>query len=541
MRPDSVAPCSSRSRLYAALLLCVGLAALFGNASSVKADELTGQEEARAIYEQLGGGTRMQASDQPTYAMPDQPTVYLTFDDGPSNATPKVLDILKDNGIQATFFVLGKQAEEHPDLIKRILNEGHRIGNHSYDHVYKKLYSSFDDFWGQVRRTEGILNDIAGIRPRMVRAPGGTITNFDSFYYYYMDDAGYIMEDWNMDSGDSAGVGIPASKIVANVKKGRTYRQSVLLMHDGIGHGESAKAMPEIIKYFKNRGFAFGLLTPDVQPIQFRVGKVKWERSESFDAFFRHEEEAEQVRESWAAEEDEGTVEKEGHDDGDGSGLSAGISIDPTDNGDGATTGRQATVSEATYGVSGDKENGKAIVSANSDHAPEHTTDQPPLTVYAGTRPIRFGGGECELHNGQFYVSLRKLIEGEGGKVTWDNATRSAAIQYGLISAEYELAQHTIWQQSPGLTDRVERFADMRLHNGMLMVPLRRTAELLGDYVSDYAVSDQNREVTLNAGGGHRLDFYWNLRDNPPEERINHDLTSRKPQRDIVRNGFIKQ
>ncbi|MCC2686185.1 MAG: polysaccharide deacetylase, partial [Paenibacillaceae bacterium] len=300
MRIDSVSPCYSR--LCAALLLCLGLAALFGNASIVKADEDSGQDEARAIYEQLDGGAKVQAGDQPTYAAPDQPTVYLTFDDGPSNVTPKVLDILKDNGIQATFFVLGKQAEEHPDLIKRILDEGHQIGNHSYDHVYKNLYSSFDDFWDQVQRTEGILNDIAGIRPRMMRAPGGTATNFDSYYFYYMDEAGYIMEDWNMDSGDSAGVGIPASKIIANVKKGRTYKQSVLLMHDGIGHGESAKALPEIIQYFKDRGFAFGLLTPDVQPIQFRVGKVKWKRSESFDAFTRHEQEAEQMRETWAAE-----------------------------------------------------------------------------------------------------------------------------------------------------------------------------------------------------------------------------------------------
>jgi hypothetical protein len=351
-----------------------------------------------------------------------------------------------------------------------------------------------------------------------------------------MDEAGYIMEDWNMDSGDSAGVGIPASKIVANVKKGRTYPQSVLLMHDGIGHGESAKALPEIIQYFKDRGFAFGLLTPDVQPIQFRIGKVKWKRNESFDAFTAHEQEAEQVRETWTVEAGEGGDGAGGASTANGDvngGSSADVPEAPSDK------SNSDTVTEATYGVAEEAGKGAAVGtelgkassettpgkdrSGNSCSTSEQGTDPLPLTVYAGTKPIRFGSGECELHNGQYYVSLRKLVEGEGGKVTWDNATRSADVKYGMISVEYELTQQTIWQQFPGQTDHVERFADMRLRNGTLLVPLRRTAELLGDYVNGYTVKDQEREVTLNVGWGQRLGFYWSLRANPPE-----------PLRDIV-------
>ncbi|WP_233354745.1 polysaccharide deacetylase family protein [Paenibacillus sp. JZ16] len=107
------------------------------------------------------------------YKKQSDKTVYLTFDDGPSDLTLDVLDILKREGIKGTFFVLGKEAETRPEIINRIYEEGHVIGNHTYDHRYDELYGHFQDFWGQIKKTEEIIRLITGERPQLVRAPGG--------------------------------------------------------------------------------------------------------------------------------------------------------------------------------------------------------------------------------------------------------------------------------------------------------------------------------------------------------------------------------
>lgn len=114
------------------------------------------------------------ASNTTKKAAPVSPkTVYLTFDDGPSDLTGQVLDILKKNKIGATFFVLGEQVKKYPQLISRIYEEGHAIGNHTYDHNYTELYQSFPAFWDQIKETEEEIHLITGERPQLVRAPGG--------------------------------------------------------------------------------------------------------------------------------------------------------------------------------------------------------------------------------------------------------------------------------------------------------------------------------------------------------------------------------
>ncbi|WP_193726664.1 polysaccharide deacetylase [Paenibacillus guangzhouensis] len=204
-------------------------------------------------------------------------TVYLTFDDGPSKNTSEVLDILAKEKIKATFFVLGQQAAEHPDLVKRIVQEGHQLGNHSYNHAYKPLYTDFREFWRQVIKTEDVLNQIVGQRPTLLRAPGGTYGNFDQNYFDYLGQAGFIVHDWDVDSGDSKRRNVPASEIIKGVKSGPLKTNVTVLLHDGTGHSESVKALPTIIQYYKNNGYQFAALTPEVKPVQFRLAsKSKW-------------------------------------------------------------------------------------------------------------------------------------------------------------------------------------------------------------------------------------------------------------------------
>ncbi|WP_410513403.1 polysaccharide deacetylase family protein [Paenibacillus sp. BR2-3] len=197
--------------------------------------------------------------------------VYLTFDDGPSPVTPKVLDILQREGVKATFFVLGDGAKSHPELINAIWEQGHAIGNHTYDHNYSELYSGFTQFWSQIKKTEEIVRNITGTRPQLVRAPGGTFGHFDDTYFSLLKQAGYLVMDWNVDSGDSKRRGVPADEIVKEAVANTTDSSIVLLLHDGGGHEESAKALPEIIARYKAAGYTFGVLDNDVKPVQFRV------------------------------------------------------------------------------------------------------------------------------------------------------------------------------------------------------------------------------------------------------------------------------
>lgn len=206
--------------------------------------------------------------------------VYLTFDDGPSTHTKAVLDILEKEKVKGTFFVLGKQVKQYPELTKRIVVEGHAIGNHSYDHQYSNLYRDFRNFWSQIRESGQAIKNVIGYEPQLVRAPGGTYLNFDQQYFDLLKQAGYIVHDWNVDSNDSKRVGVPAREIVQGVKSGALSSSVVVLMHDGVGHGETVKALPEIIQYYKNKGYSFEVLTPEIEPIQFRLAsRDRWHRT----------------------------------------------------------------------------------------------------------------------------------------------------------------------------------------------------------------------------------------------------------------------
>lgn len=240
------------------------------------------------LYNSLSSGKRMTPqTSSVVQASAAGPTVYLTFDDGPSNLTAQVLDILHKEGITASFFVLGNQAELKGKLIKRAVNEGHTVGNHTYNHVYKELYGSFEQFWKQVEQTDGILRKITGQENMLLRAPGGTYSNFDAFYYYLLDSAGYRLFDWNVDSGDAVRKSVPAAEIVANVKRSTLRDKMVVLMHDGIGHEETVKALPQIIAYYKAKGYAFKSLQPDTPKIQFPLTASRWKRSMAYSDFTR--------------------------------------------------------------------------------------------------------------------------------------------------------------------------------------------------------------------------------------------------------------
>lgn len=200
--------------------------------------------------------------------------VYLTFDDGPSTEnTQNILDTLDKYGIKATFFVTGMEIDQNDEskrLLKEIVQDGNAIGNHTYSHDYKKLYPNRtidpQAFMNDIRKNEDSMKAVLGkdFHTRVIRFPGG-YWSWDgrSNIRPILDSNGYYFINWNVLNEDAQGV--PNKKapqllsILENYVEGlgKDADSIVVLMHDTYGKGETAKALPEVIEYFKNKGFEF--------------------------------------------------------------------------------------------------------------------------------------------------------------------------------------------------------------------------------------------------------------------------------------------
>lgn len=197
---------------------------------------------------------------QPYYG---EKTVYLTFDDGPDpENTPIVLEILKKNKIKATFFITGTQAEKYPELLKQIYLEGHAIGNHSYNHIYRELYQSPEAYTAQLHRTDDVIKNIIGVRPLITRAPGGSAGSFNRHYWDLLKKEGYIEVGWNISSGDASSAHFDQifQNIVHQMNNKVLWSHAIILMHDGRGHSETVKALPNIVNHLKQHGFEFRVI-----------------------------------------------------------------------------------------------------------------------------------------------------------------------------------------------------------------------------------------------------------------------------------------
>lgn len=195
--------------------------------------------------------------------------VYLTFDDGPSTSTtPHILDILKEKGVKATFFVLDYgQNTEH--LIKRIVEEGHSIAIHGGSHDYAVVYSSADSYLNGLDYMKEKIKNTTGIETRTIRFPGGSSNTVSRKYCEGVMSTlvretlkrGYRYFDWNVASGDSGGVKTQEgvyNNVTAGLKKDRS---NVVLMHDFSGNQKTVDALPGIIDFAKNEGYTFDKIT----------------------------------------------------------------------------------------------------------------------------------------------------------------------------------------------------------------------------------------------------------------------------------------
>lgn len=179
--------------------------------------------------------------------------VYLTFDDGPSVHTNEILDILQAYGVKATFFVLGKEGEGSKQALKRIVEEGHTLGMHSYSHQYDDIYSSKEAFAEDFKKIQDYIFQVTGVTSKLYRFPGGssnTVTNTDIHEFIaYLEEQNTVYFDWNISSGDAAKVSLSAETIAENATRGIENRTvSVILFHDAAGRETTVEALPMILE-----------------------------------------------------------------------------------------------------------------------------------------------------------------------------------------------------------------------------------------------------------------------------------------------------
>ena len=220
--------------------------------------------DARKIWEKLNSGD---------YSNDGKKMVFLTFDDGSSTTvTPEILKILKANDVRATFFVTGENIERGgkaaEDLIKQSFEYGNAIANHSWSHDYHTLYPNrtldLNNFLADFKKTDDLLKKILGpyFSTRVIRCPGGHMSwkGMDELDTY-LNENNLASIDWNALNKDAEGRKKDAATLAENaIKTSEGKDIVVLLMHDTYGKEETAKALPTIIKYFKDNGYEFKTL-----------------------------------------------------------------------------------------------------------------------------------------------------------------------------------------------------------------------------------------------------------------------------------------
>lgn len=207
-------------------------------------------------------GNKAKAKINVTVEEPSK-VVYMTFGDGPSENTDKILKILKKYDAKATFFVTGNN-QKYNSSIKKAADQGNTIALHTYTHDYANVYSSTTAYFEDLQKVSDMVKQITGKAPKYIRFPGGSSNTISAQYSQgimsaldnMVHEKGYEYFDWNCSSGDAASNTVPAQDIVRNATS-CDYEQIMILFHDSSPKTTTVEALPEIIKSYKERGYVF--------------------------------------------------------------------------------------------------------------------------------------------------------------------------------------------------------------------------------------------------------------------------------------------
>ena len=213
-------------------------------------------------------GNKAKAKINVTVEEPSK-VVYMTFDDGPSENTDKILKILKKYDAKATFFVTGNN-QKYNSSIKKAADQGNTIALHTYTHDYANVYSSTTAYFEDLQKVSDMVKQITGKAPKYIRFPGGSSNTISAQYSQgimsalnnMVHEKGYEYFDWNCSSGDAASNTVPTQDIVRNATS-CDYEQIMILFHDSSPKTTTVEALPEIIKSYKERGYVFKGISDD--------------------------------------------------------------------------------------------------------------------------------------------------------------------------------------------------------------------------------------------------------------------------------------
>ncbi len=205
----------------------------------------------------------------------EERVVYLTFDDGPSKNTADILDVLKEEGVKATFFVIGAETERGISLYRRILDEGHAMGLHTYTHRYGEIYESADSYLKDIGKLSDHLEKTAGIRPKIFRFPGGSNNSTADREVLAeikkrAEREGLCWFDWNaLGKDDRSWVSDPWDICQSVIETGGDRKRIIVLMHDDGMRTTAAEAVSMIIDHYRELGYRFDVLTTETEPVRF--------------------------------------------------------------------------------------------------------------------------------------------------------------------------------------------------------------------------------------------------------------------------------
>lgn len=191
---------------------------------------------------------------------------YLTFDDGPSEVTPEILDTLKQKKVPATFFLVGNEiTPERESIVKRELQEGHQVGIHTFSHKKNEMYCDEQAFFEDFNKCRERISQVTGKTPTLHRFPWGSNNNY---VCPIVDDIIKKLEeqkitsfDWNVSGEDSVGRNVPKAVIYQNVAKDlEKHDQPIILLHDSNTMQNTSAVLGEIIDLIVEKGYSFATL-----------------------------------------------------------------------------------------------------------------------------------------------------------------------------------------------------------------------------------------------------------------------------------------
>lgn len=203
-------------------------------------------------------------------------TVYLTFDDGPSENTPEILEILKNHNVKATFFVTGKEGEDAEGWYRQIVADGHTLGMHSYSHKYSTIYESVEAFTADFTELYDYVKDLTGVACQFYRFPGGSsnqVSNTDmNEFIDFLGERGMTYYDWNVVCGDATSQIYTADELVQNVMTDVVkYKYSVVLMHDAAEKDTTVEALEMLLQQLEEMDAEILPITEDSPVIHHNI------------------------------------------------------------------------------------------------------------------------------------------------------------------------------------------------------------------------------------------------------------------------------